>query len=79
MVVGSIPTVAPHTNFNLMEVDVRVEILETQERLGIRAGEIYEATPYWLDPQEKVTLLSRVPDGFDPECNQYIDQVRVIK
>lgn len=51
---------------------MKVKILETDERLGVIAGEIYEAERYRYDPQEKVTLLSREPDGYDPECNQYI-------
>ena len=55
--------------------DVRVKILETDERLGITAGEVYKATRYRYDPQEKVTLLAREPDGYDPSCNEYVDSV----
>lgn len=47
-----------------------VKILQTDERLRVTEGEIYEAERYWLDP-DKVTLIGRVPDGFDPMCNQY--------
>lgn len=47
-----------------------VRILTTNDRLGVTAGEQYEAERYWLDP-EKVTLLRRIPDGNSPECNQY--------
>ncbi len=54
---------------------MRVKILETDDRLGVKAGEIYEAKRYWLDPQEKVTLLGREGDGYDPGCNQYIHEV----
>ena len=54
---------------------MRVKILETDERLGVTAGEIYEAKRYRYDPQEKYELISREPDGHDPECNQYIDGV----
>lgn len=51
-----------------------VKILKTDERLGIVAGEVYNAERYRIDP-EKITLLSRVPDGYDPCCNQYADSV----
>jgi hypothetical protein len=54
---------------------MRVKILETNVRLGVIAGEVYQAERYKYDPQEKVTLLSREPDGHDPECNQYLDGV----
>lgn len=51
-----------------------VEIKDSDERLGLLAGEQYVATAYWLDPG-KVTLLRRVPDGHSPECNQYWEDV----
>lgn len=54
---------------------MKVKILETDERLGIKAGEIYEAKRYQLDPHEKLSLLAREPDGYCPECNQYLHQV----
>ena len=51
---------------------MRVKILKTDKRLGIKKGEIYKVKRYWLDPQEKVTLLSRETDDYNPKCNQYI-------
>ena len=54
-----------------------VEILKTDERLGIKSGQLYEAKKYWLDP-DKVTLLRRLtkkerkPIGKEPLINQYI-------
>lgn len=54
---------------------MRVKILETDERLGIKKGEIYKAERYRYDPHEKVSLLSREPDGHSPMCNQYLHQV----
>ena len=50
---------------------MRVKILETDDRLGIKAGEIYSAQRYQYDPHEKISLMAREPDGYDPECNQY--------
>ncbi len=49
---------------------MRVKILKTDNRIGVKKGEIYQATGYKFDP-EKMTLLSRIPDGYDPECNEY--------
>lgn len=57
---------------------MKVKILKDDERLGVKAGEVYEAEPYWLDPSEKVSLLSRIPDGYEPECNQYREAVEIL-
>tara|TARA_B100000929_G_scaffold287512_1_gene274336 strand:- start:2391 stop:2618 length:228 start_codon:yes stop_codon:yes gene_type:complete len=57
---------------------MKVKILKTDKRLGIKAGEIYEAERYHMEPQTKVTLLSRVPDGYDPCCNQYIHEIAML-
>jgi len=56
---------------------MRVKVLETNERLGVKEGEIYSAKRYWLDPQSKVTLLAREPDGYNPECNQYVSEIAI--
>ena len=58
---------------------MEVRVIKTDERLGIKEGEIYEAKRYYLDPTEKVTLVRRVPDGYDPSCNQYFDEIEVIR
>lgn len=57
---------------------MKVKILKTDTRCGIKEGEIYEAEWYW-GGREKVTLVSRVPDGFDPECNEYAHNIEVVK
>ena len=54
---------------------MQVEILKTDKRLGIKAGERYEVTSYQDD---KFILESRIPDGYDPECTQYRYEVKVI-
>lgn len=56
---------------------MRVRIKETDNRLGVKAGEIYKAKRYWLDP-DKITLLAREPDGYDPCCNQYKHEVEIL-
>lgn len=57
---------------------MKVRILKTDERLGIKAGEIYKAYRYRYDP-EKVVLDSRVPDGYDPMCTQYLGCVEIVR
>ena len=54
---------------------MQIMILTTDKRLGVKAGEIYEAKRYQYDPHEKYSLIARIPDGYDPSCNQYIDGV----
>lgn len=54
---------------------MQIMILTTDNRLGVKAGEVYEARRYQYDPHEKYSLIARIPDGYDPGCNQYIDGV----
>ena len=49
----------------------KIRMLISDDRLGLKAGEIYEVTPYCFD--DKLTLVRRVPDGYDPECNIYCE------
>lgn len=62
-----------------------VEILKDCELTGVRKGQIYEAIPYWLDPNCKVSLLRRLtkkdrkPIGIEPNCNEYLHNVKVLK
>lgn len=56
-----------------------VELLKDEPRFKIKKGDQFEAIAYHLDPQEKVTLLRRLSDGFVPECNEYRHNVKVIK
>jgi len=55
---------------------MKVKILKTDKHTGVVEGEIYTAKYYDF---EKVTLLSRVPDGYDPCCNEYLHNVSVIE
>lgn len=55
-----------------------VEIKADDYRLGVKAGERYRSIAYWLDPG-KVSLLARIPDGYDPSCNQYWRDVEFIE
>jgi len=54
-----------------------VTILEDCPRTGIKKDEQYIAKVYWLDPQEKVTLLERIPDGWKPDCNEYRHNIKI--
>lgn len=61
-----------------------VEILKTDEQTGVKKGQIYEATPYFLEPQGKVTLVRRLtkkdrkPIGKSPDCNEYRNNINII-
>lgn len=55
-----------------------VKLKKDEPRFKIFAGDIFEAEPYWLDPQTKVSLLKRISDGYDPECNEYMSNVELI-
>ena len=55
-----------------------VEILKSIKRLGVKEGEIYEAERYWLDPTSKVTLIKRIDDGYDPGCNMYFSEIKIV-
>ena len=57
---------------------MKVRIKKSCEHTGVKQGEIYKAIRYHLDPMEKVTLLSRVPDGKDPCCNEYLYNVEIL-
>jgi len=57
---------------------MRVKILKDCDHTGIKQGEVYNATPYSLDPRGKVVLESREPDGFDPSCTAYRYEVEIL-
>lgn len=54
-----------------------VEIIHDDEALGIKSGELYNATRYPYD-EGKIILVSRIPDGYDPSCTQYFHNVKII-
>lgn len=47
------------------------------ERFKLNAGDELVCVNYPLDA--KVTVLYRISDGFDPECNQYMADVEFIR
>lgn len=54
---------------------MKVKILRTDERLGVKAGEVYEAKRYKYAPTEKMELIGREGDGYNPQCNQYMSEL----
>ena len=52
----------------------RYVLREDDPRMGLSAGDVLLCVPYWLDP-DKLTVLGREVDGFDPRCNVYRSQV----
>lgn len=55
-----------------------VKILKTCEHVGVTKGEIYEAEYADYD-EDKVMLLSRLGDNWDPQCSQYLSNVKILK
>jgi len=53
-----------------------VEVKKSDKSLGIKKGEVYFGATYPYD--SKCTLLARLPDGRDPQCNQYWSDVRIL-
>lgn len=45
---------------------------------GMKAGDVLECRPYRWDP-DKLTVVQRVRDGYDPRCNVYRSQVRALQ
>ena len=54
-------------------------LLADDPRFGMSEGDVLECEPYWLDPSEKLTVLRRLSDGFDPCCNVYRHQVERVQ
>lgn len=55
---------------------MKVMVLKTDTRLGIKSGETYEGCTYQLDPG-KIVLSRRIPDGYEPMCLQYKHEVAI--
>jgi hypothetical protein len=55
-----------------------VELLKSEPRFKIKKGQRFYAKPYSLDPSSKVELLSRVSDGFEPNCTEYRTNVKIV-
>lgn len=51
-----------------------VRILKSDKNTGVERGEIYAACIFNPDPG-KVVLFRRLPDGHDPECTEYAENV----
>ncbi len=56
-----------------------VELLVDMEEVGLKKGDRLEVTPHWCYPDDKYTVIRRVPDGYDPKCHVYPKHVRVIR
>lgn len=56
-----------------------VEVNEDDPHINLAARERYAAIRYWLDPGAKVTLLRRVTDDYQPNCNLYLHQGKFIE
>jgi hypothetical protein len=57
----------------------RYELLHDDERFGLRAGDILVCEPMhpaWAD--EKLAVLHREGDGYDPGCSVYREMVKAL-
>ncbi len=48
-----------------------VRVKGDQPRFGLKTGDVLVVEPWQYDPDEKYTVIRRVADGFDPQCNIY--------
>ena len=54
-----------------------VRLLDDDERFDLREGDELLVRKYPYDA--KVTVIKRISDGFEPECNQYYDSVEYVR
>ena len=54
-----------------------VRLIDDDERFGLREGDELLVRKYPYDA--KVTVIKRISDGFEPECNQYYDSVEYVR
>ncbi len=50
-------------------------LVEDDPRMGLMAGDVLLCIPYDYD-RDKLTVVARESDGFDPTCNVYRSQVQ---
>lgn len=55
---------------------MKVRILKDDSKFNLKAGDIFKAERFY-DP-EKVVLLERESDGYDPECTIYKENIEYI-
>jgi hypothetical protein len=57
--------------------DSRYELLDDDPRFGLSAGDILICAPmHWAWAPEKVAVIRRESDGYEPGCSQYRVSVR---
>lgn len=55
-----------------------VRLKKDDKSFKLKAGDILEVEPYFLD-DGKYTVIKRLSDGFNPQCNVYKYEVEKIK
>jgi len=55
-----------------------VRLKKDDRRFKLKAGDLLEVVPYSLDPG-KYTVIRRLSDDYDPECNVYSYEVETVK
>lgn len=54
-----------------------VRLKEDDPEFKLKKGDLLEVKPYPLDPSSKFTVIRRLTDNYDPECNVYRSQVEL--
>lgn len=58
----------------------RYELLEDDKRFKLKKGDILICGPmHWAWAPEKLAVIKRESDGYDPGCSVYRCQVRKVK
>jgi len=55
-----------------------IMIMKNCKQSRVKKGEVYETEPYQYDPNGKVVLLARVPDGYCPDTTEYNHNVKFL-
>lgn len=55
------------------------QLRHDDERFGLKAGDLLECRPHgWPWSVEKVIVVRRVSDGYEPQCSQYREDLRLV-
>lgn len=65
-----------HAKTRFRTEEMVFELREDDPRFNLSKGDLLACVAYPLDA--KVTVLRRISDSYDPECNQYIAAVRFV-
>ena len=56
-----------------------VRCLQAQPRFKLKKGDLLLVHAYHLDPGNKYTVVCRISDSYDPQCNVYVEEVELVE